>query len=410
MPVAYTLTNGRVSTTSTLTIRHPSNTTDSGNPSNANDVVNEAGLPNGSNDGNNSNIAHGTFTLFDPDGLNNLQSVTINGDTQTIVDMVGYNFVGSLGTLHVDSYNDLTGVASYTYTLTSPLNSGANQGANTVLNGETFKLTTTDNADVSSVSATINIDIKDDVPHAYDNSISITEGTSTASVTNLLFILDFSGSMQGAGLTALKASVHDLATAYQANGGFNLEIVTFGVNATAAPSVYTTVASVDSYLANIGTTNGTNYERALSTSMTAWTSANIAGATSANSTAYFISDGTPNGGNATNQQLAWETYVDAHFSKAIAVGINTSGSAGGGTGSASDADLQIVAHTPGGATGNADDVIYQVADLSNLTATLVGTVVVNTLTSSVITGDGSVSGAVFGADGAGATESGLCGV
>jgi hypothetical protein len=96
-------------------------------------------------------------------------------------------------------------------------------------------------------------------------------------------------------------------------------------------------------------------------------------------------------------QTTWENYVTSHFSKAIAVGINTSSTGtSGGTGSATDADLQAVAFTPGGS-----DEIYQVADLANLTSTLVGTVVPSSQGGNVLfDASGSVAtGLISGADG-----------
>ena len=80
--------------TATLTITitglndTPTVTVDTGNPSNANDQVFEAGLPTGSAAAGNSEFAFGTFTLSDPDGLDDIASVTINGDTVAIGNLV----------------------------------------------------------------------------------------------------------------------------------------------------------------------------------------------------------------------------------------------------------------------------------------------------------------------------------
>ena len=84
----YTITDGDGDTsTATLTVSifgtndTPTVTVDTGNPSNANDQVFEAGLATGSAAAGNSEFAFGTFTLSDPDGLDDIASVTINGDT-----------------------------------------------------------------------------------------------------------------------------------------------------------------------------------------------------------------------------------------------------------------------------------------------------------------------------------------
>ena len=57
----------------------PTVTVDTGNPLNANDLVHEAGLAAGSDAASTSEFATGTFTLADPDGLDDLVSVTIDG-------------------------------------------------------------------------------------------------------------------------------------------------------------------------------------------------------------------------------------------------------------------------------------------------------------------------------------------
>ena len=59
----------------------PTVTVNTGNPSNANDQVFEAGLATGSAAASNSEFATGTFTLSDTDGLDDLVSVTVNGTT-----------------------------------------------------------------------------------------------------------------------------------------------------------------------------------------------------------------------------------------------------------------------------------------------------------------------------------------
>ena len=143
----------------------PAITTSSGNAENAHDVVNEAMLAEGTQQGGGSTSASGTFTVADADGLHDIQSIKIGGSEVSIASLTGYDFWLGHGTLHIDSYNAQTGVANYTYTLTSALNSGAVAGANTVAGGESFDVTVRDSAG-GSASATIAIDIKDDVPVA----------------------------------------------------------------------------------------------------------------------------------------------------------------------------------------------------------------------------------------------------
>ena len=364
--------------------------------------VNESGLANGSAPGA-SHITSGSFTVGDADGLNDIKSlsfttpghvdIALTVGSGGLAALVGQHFDTSNGTVGLTSY-DGNGKFTYDFTLTSATVNIPNAAETNV-----FNVTVSDAT--SSSSAAVSIDIVDDGPHPLANqSVSLLEGTMTSSTTNLLFVLDFSGSMKGTPLIQLKQSVHDLAQAYQNNGGFNLKIVTFSdaAHTIAVANVFSSVASVDTWLATVSDAsliNATNYQAAVTTAETAWTSANITGATPANSVAYFISDGAPNAGSMTSGtptvQATWENYVDTHFSKAIAVAI------GANAPSVTDPDLMAVAHTPGAA-----DEIYTVSNLSNLTATLVGTVVTHTQPGNVLADiSGSLTPGVHtaGADG-----------
>ena len=81
--------------------------------------MNEFGLADGSTQGV-GHTATGSFTLADLDGLGDLESVTINGTTITIANLLtAPPIVGAYGTLDITSYNASTGVVGYTYTLTT---------------------------------------------------------------------------------------------------------------------------------------------------------------------------------------------------------------------------------------------------------------------------------------------------
>ena len=155
--------------TATLTITitstndTPSLVVDQGNPLGANDQVFKSGLAAGSAAASDGEFATGTFTLSDADGLDDIASVTITGlaaSTVLIGSLVGSTFAGAHGTLTITAYNDTTGVASYTYELTS---------ATTDLAGierDTFTLSVSDGT-VSSPDAVLAIDIVDDGPEIF---------------------------------------------------------------------------------------------------------------------------------------------------------------------------------------------------------------------------------------------------
>jgi len=138
----------------------PTITVTTGNPGGANDVVYEAGLENGSGSGTTTTTVGGSFKLTDADGLDDIKSVTINGETFAIGGLVNQTVDGSNGTLTITAYNAATGVATYSYTLTSSSTDVAN-----ALETDRFTLTTSDGT-VSSTPATITIEIVDDVPTA----------------------------------------------------------------------------------------------------------------------------------------------------------------------------------------------------------------------------------------------------
>ncbi|WP_137895669.1 retention module-containing protein, partial [Ramlibacter sp. 2FC] len=162
-PDVYRVTDGAnlsnladITITITGTNDVPIITTNSGEPGGANDLVFESGLAIiGSDAGANSEFASGTFTVSDADGLDDIQSVTINGDTVAIGSLVGHSFAGANGTLTVTAYSG--GVASYIYELTSTTTDV--DGTET----DVFTLTTFDGT-ATSAPAAITIEIIDDVP------------------------------------------------------------------------------------------------------------------------------------------------------------------------------------------------------------------------------------------------------
>ena len=82
------------------------------------------------------------------------------------------------GTLTITAYDSTTGVATYTYQLTSPTTDGP--GPET----EVFTLTTSDGT-ATSAPATITIEIIDDLPNAVDDFDSIGKDDASAHTGNV---------------------------------------------------------------------------------------------------------------------------------------------------------------------------------------------------------------------------------
>ncbi len=120
-------------------------------------LVYEAGLPSGSGVGPTTLTTSGTFTLADLDGLTHLVSVTINSTVIAIADLGNNNVITDPnGTLTVTGYNSSTGVATYTYQLTSADLISPEQNV--------FTLSTTADTSTTSAPATITVGIVDDAP------------------------------------------------------------------------------------------------------------------------------------------------------------------------------------------------------------------------------------------------------
>ncbi|MGE4408072.1 VCBS domain-containing protein, partial [Pseudomonas sp.] len=131
-------------------------------------TVYEAGLPAGSDAAASSEYASGSFSVGDVDGLDDIQSVTINGVTVAIGSLVGSSFAGAHGTLSVTGYDAATGVASYQYQLTGPTTDVAD-----VVESDTFAVSVSDGT--ASASGDLVITIVDDVPSAQDDSFALGE-------------------------------------------------------------------------------------------------------------------------------------------------------------------------------------------------------------------------------------------
>jgi Ca2+-binding RTX toxin-like protein len=138
--------------------------TDSGNEGDTPDLVYESGLePDGTSPSPLTIRAEGTFTVSDPDGLDDIVSITMNGEVFPIgpgglAALIGEVINGAHGTFELTGYAD--GEFSYIYTLTE---------ATTDVDGETefdsLSITVTDSIG-QTASRTIWIEIVDDEPTA----------------------------------------------------------------------------------------------------------------------------------------------------------------------------------------------------------------------------------------------------
>jgi hypothetical protein len=207
----YTLSDQKTSITDIGTVKvtvNPINDAPTIALTNASLNVSEAGLVTGSAEVANgsanidSEKASSTFTISDVDGLADITSISFDkgvGTTSTTFtlganginswsDVVGKTFTTDNGTVTVTSYSN--GQFGYDFTLTSAVVNV--DGADAV---NSFRIGVSD-GEADTQYATVTVNIVDDAPQAFDNSITLVEGTSSrAATTDVVLILDTSGSM-----------------------------------------------------------------------------------------------------------------------------------------------------------------------------------------------------------------------
>ena len=157
-------------------------------------LVDEAGLPAGSDAASDSEFTSGTFTYDAPDGP---AAVTIGGQSVTAV---GQTISGSFGTLTITSIAD--GAIGYTYELTTNTD-----GDDTF---DSFEVIVTDQ-DGDVASGDLDIAIVDDVPTAVADSDSVTEDGPLVADGNVITDAEANGDNGGDTTGADGASVTDVS-------------------------------------------------------------------------------------------------------------------------------------------------------------------------------------------------------
>ncbi|OOG62639.1 hypothetical protein B0E45_30710, partial [Sinorhizobium sp. A49] len=213
--------------------------------------IDEAGLAGGSRAGDGSASVSGVFTISDPDGLDDIASLTINGQTFAIGGLVGQSVVGQFGKLTITAYDPVTGVAQYTFDLVSPVpSSGIIPGTNVEQDRNIFNLTVTD-VDGATASATLRINVVDDVP-----VIGITDPASSSIVEGQTLAGNWTLSAGADGVSTVDVKVGETTQTLTLTAGqsvaFTLAQGTLTVNADKTWSF-----AANSNLNNAGGTNVT---------------------------------------------------------------------------------------------------------------------------------------------------------
>ena len=154
----------------------------------------ESALLNGSNPFLADTKAEGTFTIGDPDGLDDIKSISIAGSTYSIgagvglSDMVGFTTNTAYGEMRITGYSN--GVFTYSYTLIAPVDN-TSLGATDTLGKDSFVISVFDGTVTASTAVTI--DITDDAPKVTQVSVTTPEGANELSGTFVMIGADGGG-------------------------------------------------------------------------------------------------------------------------------------------------------------------------------------------------------------------------
>ena len=367
---------------------------------------------NASNNSDARELATGSFNISAPDGLGTL---TVNGTAISAAALANSGVSPIvIGTpagneLTIVGYNAGTGQVSYTYKLLDNETHPDGNGANALFDTMTVQLT---DIHGDATSSLLSVRIEDDVPQATPASNSGQASQETN--TNLMLILDVSTSMaedsgyQGMSrMQVMIKSSFELLDQYDALGNVKVNIVSFSGSADTSGDKgnWVTVDQAKAILLSLQMNNWTNYDDALNEAIKAY---GTSGKLSGNSIAYFMSDGEPNtstlsGSSATvpdgtnnlgdgsgidsAEQNDWQQFLAANNIKSYALGMGS-----GVTQSALDPIAFDGTVEPNGADMNA----IVVTDFSQLTQTLVNTVLAQPISGQLLNGG---MPATTGADG-----------
>ncbi|HYW58209.1 MAG TPA: Ig-like domain-containing protein [Polaromonas sp.] len=366
-------------------------------------TVHESALPTGTGGG--TTIATGN--LFANDGGTNtlINQVNFNGgawvsdnlagDTDARVGYIGINTTSGNAVIDISG----AGAGDYTYTL--------NTRADNSLVANNSSLTETINYDANVTDSSLKVTILDDSPTAVNAIVVVPQ--SPVPAFKIMLVLDVSGSMappygavrqinadgtvtQTDRLTMAKAALAALVAEYfNQSPDVEIRLITFSTGANYV-GAYTNLASAVNAIDGISGTGGTNYEEALNRVQD-----NFGAIDSAKENyVYFLSDGTPSGGNVTDPATAvYATTGQSYVNFAATNGIN-SYAVGIGTGIADLSQLNAIHNVDTLGDGAADGAIV-VPDLNELDQQLISTVPQG-FGGNVVAGGGAQS-VSFGADG-----------
>ncbi|NBA22177.1 retention module-containing protein [Aeromonas caviae] len=380
-----------------------------------NATVDEEGLPEGTAASGNSEIFNGSFTI-NTQG-ENLTTLTIGGQAYNLTSGGSQTLINNTeGMLTVTGVSGPTAgvyTVNYTYTLKDNVLTHNVQGNSDTANGPSFVVSATD-ASGDSGTGNLQVVISDDAPIA--NAVTNAGQATQVQNTNLMLILDISGSMgdpsgyQGmTRMQVMQKSALELLDKYSAYGSVMVNIVTFSTSAANPTGVWVSVDVAKAIILGLTPTDSTNYDDALNEAIKAF--GDTGKLANAQNVSYFMSDGLPNanslsgtpatvpdgnnslgGGNGIDGDgttLSGETKDWADFLTANNINSYALGMGSGATQSA----LDPIAYNGVSGASPANTTAVVVTDFSQLTATLLSTVVAPPLAGQLLNGVAASAGA-----------------
>ncbi|WP_457747610.1 beta strand repeat-containing protein, partial [Sulfurimonas sp.] len=344
-------------------------------------TVFESALSTGTDAGSGNDIATGNILTNDV-GVSGTATITdINGvsaDANGIITVSTAN-----GVLVVDALS-----GDYTYTLTT-----SNQNGDNVVDSFTYTL----DSNNQTTTAQLDISIVDDAPVGSDVVQNIQDVNATTVTTNLVIVLDRSGSMDydlngQTRMDVAKEALSAMFDSFDNLGNVNIQFVDFSSTVNTTAWYQDDLEAANGYLNSIQAGGGTYYDDALNATMNAYNSTTPPVAD--NTLVYFISDGEPTAGHEVDATLQadWENFlttnsVDLSFGIGITDNVNLD-------------SLTPIAYPDTNTNGDVEPYAIQVLDAFDLQQTLLDTV-----SEGIVQGDAAIvsgastSGIVMGADG-----------
>ena len=222
----------------------------------------------------------------------------------------------------------------YRVDLKAPIDHPSAQGEN--IKSLAFNVAATDGQTTANAKLTVNVE--DDAPRAVPETET---GSLRHQDTNVMLIIDRSGSMTASRLQIMRDTVKQLLETYDLLGDVAVRIVVFNASASAYTNGWVSVTDAIAYVNGISATGGTNYDAALLTAISAFQSAGkIPGGTNVS---YFLSDGEPTtaqdwdgsgplpnqvgiqpGDGNNTEEGRWKAFLETNKINSFAFGMGTS--------------------------------------------------------------------------------------